>query len=65
MKRELRFGGLSFLRRFRDGVTAFRAVDREEFAVKTKTLYVLVGVGAPLIATATASAGFLGIKVVN
>jgi hypothetical protein len=33
--------------------------------VKTKTLTLLVGVGAPLIATATASAGFLGIKVVS
>ncbi len=65
MKRELRFGGLSFLRRFPEGVTALRAVDRKEFAVKTKTLSVLVGVGAPLIATATASAGFLGIKVVS
>ena len=30
--------------------------------MKMKTLSVLAGVGAPLIATATASAGFLGIK---
>jgi len=33
--------------------------------MKMKTLSMLAGVGAPLIATATASAGFLGIKVVQ
>lgn len=33
--------------------------------MKMKTLSVLAGVGAPLIATATASAGFVGIKVVG
>jgi len=33
--------------------------------MKMKTLSMLAGVGAPLIATATASAGFLGIKVVS
>ncbi len=33
--------------------------------MKIKTLSVLAGAGAPLIATASASAGFLGIKVVG
>jgi len=33
--------------------------------MKMKTLSVLAGVGAPLIATVSASAGFLGIKVVS
>ncbi len=33
--------------------------------MKTRTLFVLAGVGVPLIATATASAGFVGIKVVS
>ncbi len=33
--------------------------------MKMKTLSMLAGVGAPLIATATASAGFVGIKVVS
>ncbi len=33
--------------------------------MKTRTLSLLAGVGAPLIATASASAGFVGIKVVG
>jgi MYXO-CTERM domain-containing protein len=33
--------------------------------MKTKTLLVLAGVGAPLIATASADAGFVGLKVVK
>ncbi len=48
-----------------EGVAAFKEREERTLEMKMKTLAVLAGVASPLIATGSASAGFIGIKATS